>query len=117
LAPFSYLGVVGPEGLVLSSAALYQVTFSRQQQRIVDDLLATPHDELVARDDVRVYAWDDVERVELVRQFAVGYRLHLTMQDGSTTRLIVQQRRVDAIRRSLSAWLGDRWVDDTTAAA
>ncbi len=93
------------------------MTFSRQQERIVDDLLATPYEELAARRDVRVYLWDDVEQAELVRQFAVGHRLHLTRRDGSTTRLIVQPRRVDAIRRILSARLGDRWVDGTAAAA
>src|SRR5690606_8211487 len=41
-APFSYLGVVHPEGLALTSAAYYQVTVTRQQERIVERLLATP---------------------------------------------------------------------------
>lgn len=111
LAPFSYLGVVYREGLVLSSAALYQVTFTRQQERIVEDLMASPFDEMSARENVHVYPSAEIDGVELRRQFAAGYRLHLIRPNREITRLIVQGRRVDEIRRVLPLMAGDRWVD------
>lgn len=117
LAPFSYLGVVYREGLALSSAALYQVTFSRQQERIVDDLLEMPLAEARAWPKVRFYERNQIERAELCRQFATGYRLDLTMRGGTTTRLIVQARRLDDIRRWLPEVTGAAWSDATLEAA
>jgi hypothetical protein len=117
LAPFSYLGLVYPKGLVLSSAALYQVTFSRQQERIVEELMATSFDDLTGSGKAHVYDWAHIEEAELRRQFAVGYRIDFTMRGRSSTRLIVQQRRVEEIRRCLGALLDDRWVDETPMAA
>jgi hypothetical protein len=117
LAPFSYLGLVFDRGIVLTSAALYQVTFSRQQERIVAELLSSDFDELAGRERVRVYDRPHIERARLARQFASGYRLNLALGGGTAARLIVQSRRVDEIRRTLPVVMGDAWTDDARQAA
>lgn len=116
-APFSYLGLVHPEGLVLSSAAYYQVTFTRQQERIVEELLATPYDQLSRRRNVLLYPRHRIEGAELTRQFLVGYRLDLRMRGGRTTRLVLQQRRIDEVRHHLPTLVGDTWTDLSLEAA
>jgi hypothetical protein len=117
LAPFSYLGLVFERGIVLTSAALYQVTFSRQQERIVAGLMASSFDDLAGRDRVRVYDRPHIERATLTRQFGSGYRLNLDLRGGTSSRLIVQSRRVEEIRRTLPILMGDAWTDDARLAA
>jgi hypothetical protein len=117
LAPFSYLGLVYPSGIVLTSAALYQVTFSRQQERIVADLLERTFDDVSRSERVRVYDRPHIEQATLTRQFATGCRLNLAIRGGAPARLIVQSNRVDEIRRLLPLLMGDAWTDETLVAA
>jgi hypothetical protein len=112
LAPFSYLGVAYRRGLVLASAAVYQISFGRQQQRMVERLLATPY-ATVTGGQTRCYDTAAITRAVLRRQFGTGFRVVLGLAGGSETRLIVQQARVPEIRRVLADVVGERFSDES----
>jgi hypothetical protein len=116
-APFAGLGLVYDEGLVLVSAAVYQISFSFQQKRIIERLLQMPYEEAARSDSARVYTRRQIVSARLERTLGLGNRLVLQLAgcDGSGPRevaLIAQRGDLDRIRRHLPALVGDAFDDD-----